>query len=855
MSKIIELAKKNLHYLKRVFLISVVVVIIFEMVNLSKTLDFAQIRTLFSQIPLWQILLLTFIGLISEVPEIGYDVILNKMLDRKPNKRHLAETSWITNTINNLVGFGGVISIGLRSTFYNDKEDNKTFANAVSKVFLFALSGLSFFSLLSFVLTFFIPKTSFVSHYWLWLLGGSLYFPLVFLITRRKKEGLLGGLKRADGLKLLLVSILEWSGVLLSFLSIGFVLKIPVNLLDVIPLFIAASVIGIASMMPGSIGSFDLIMIMGLSSFHLEKETIIMWLLLYRLFYYIFPFLLGVILFLKNLTGSFNTRFAGIPRELTKELAHKALTFLLYFSGIMLILSGTIPGAFNRFSLLRHLNFISFHFISQIFLLILGYLLILIGRGISARVIKAYPIAIVLIATTLIYTILRDFSWGILFYLSLLLVFTIFSKKELFRTQLVYSWEMKIVDYVILGVLTLFYLVMGVYNLPSRTHKKIPDYFIFPNERVWLLGFIGILIMAFVMVLLIHYLTLPKKRIGIPVNERRVAQFLEEKGGNTDSQLVFLGDKDVYFYQKDNEDLVMFQFRIYADKLMIMGDPSGDETYFVEAIEELIEKADVLGYKLVFYEVSEQFLVILHDFGFDFMKMGEAAKVYLPDFSISGKKYRGQRAIMNRFTKENYTFAVLQPPFDTQTMTRLKEISDEWLHGRTEKGFSLGFFNENYLARGPIAVVKNEEGNIVAFANIMPTYSKEIGTIDLMRYDRSVPNGVMDYLFIQLFNYMKEEQIEYFDLGMAPLANVGTSRKSFLQERIAFLIFNFGSTLYSFQGLKDYKEKYASAWKPKYTLYSRDSSLIITMIQLLIVDDTPVVKGKRSVFEKVFRRQ
>ena len=43
---------------------------------------------------------------------------------------------------------------------------------------------------------------------------------------------------------------------------------------------------------------------------------------------------------------------------------------------------------------------------------------------------------------------------------------------------------------------------------------------------------------------------------------------------------------------------------------------------------------------------------------------------------------------------------------------------------------------------------------------------------------------------------MKTENIHYFNLGMAPLANVGQSRKSFIQERIAALIYEFGSEIY-----------------------------------------------------------
>lgn len=176
--------------------------------------------------------------------------------------------------------------------------------------------------------------------------------------------------------------------------------------------------------------------------------------------------------------------------------------------------------------------------------------------------------------------------------------------------------------------------------------------------------------------------------------------------------------------------------------------------------------------------------MILHEFGYDFIKFGERAHVYLPDFTLSGKKMKGQRSSFNKVIKEGYQFDVIHPPFTNEIIKQLRSVSDEWLNGRKEKGFSLGFFSEDYLQRAPIAVIKNTEQEIVAFANFMPTYTKNIGTIDLMRHSpEKAPGGTMDFLFINLFQYMRDEMgIEYFDLGMAPLANVGTSRKVLLKS-------------------------------------------------------------------------
>ena len=36
-------------------------------------------------------------------------------------------------------------------------------------------------------------------------------------------------------------------------------------------------------------------------------------------------------------------------------------------------------------------------------------------------------------------------------------------------------------------------------------------------------------------------------------------------------------------------------------------------------------------------------------------------------------------------------------------MQEMKAVSDIWLNGRKEKGFSLGFFDEAYLQQAPIA--------------------------------------------------------------------------------------------------------------------------------------------------------
>ncbi|HIB1905134.1 TPA: bifunctional lysylphosphatidylglycerol flippase/synthetase MprF [Enterococcus faecium] len=803
----IQWLKNHLGLFKTIFLISVIVIIVGELMSIGKTLSIQQLGETFATIPIWKSGLMLLIGLVSVLPMIGYDIILNRMLEQKQNPRYLFETSWLINTINNIAGFGGFVSVGLRSELYGQKKESRNVIQALSKVFLFLMAGLSIYSLLSFLLVVFTPVAPFLKQYWIWLIGGGLYFPVVFLFTTFKKKGFLGGTSLKTQGQLLLVSLLEWSGVLFSFLSVGYLMEIRIDLWQTI------------------------------------------------------PFLIGIVFFFKNIGSTFDQRYSGIPKQLATEIAHKIVVVLLYFSGIMLVLSATIPQAFTEFRWLHSLNPLKFHFIIQFPSILLGFLLIVMGRGIAARVKRAYLPTIFLIALALFYVLLSDFSFTPVIFLSILLLIILASKNELFREQLIYSWEWRTIDGIIIGALTLLYIVIGVYNLPDFPHRRhhFISFFLFPSEKIWFSGLLAIIAVSFMIVLFVHFLQGEKKQIGEAFNEEKALKILTTYGGNSDSQLIFLKDKRMFAYEKDGEPTVLLQFACFNNKCIVMGDPSGKKEDFPEAIEAFIEETDRLCYLPVFYETSEEIVMILHEFGYDFIKMGEEAYVDLNSFTTSGKKMKGTRAVLNRIEREGFTFDVLQPPFSAEQMSIFKNISDNWLGSRKEKGFSLGFFSEDYLQRAPIAVVKNTQEEIVAFATIMPTYTNnKVGTIDLMRYDpKKAPSGSMDFLFLHLFAYMKEEHIQWFNLGMAPLSNVGTSRKSFLQERIAYLVYEFGSHFYSFHGLREYKSKYATNWVSRYTLYSRDSWIAYVMIALLIIDNAPVeqTQGRISGLKKWIRRK
>jgi phosphatidylglycerol lysyltransferase len=151
-------------------------------------------------------------------------------------------------------------------------------------------------------------------------------------------------------------------------------------------------------------------------------------------------------------------------------------------------------------------------------------------------------------------------------------------------------------------------------------------------------------------------------------------------------------------------------------------------------------------------------------------------------------------------------------------MPTLRAISEAWLDEKNtrEKGFSLGFFDPDYLARGPLAVVRRD-GEIVAFANLLLGGNHEELSIDLMRYlPGRAPGGMMDYLFLELMLWGRGEGYRWFSLGMAPFSGFDVRTLAPLWSRAGAFLFRQGEHFYNFRGVRQYKEKFDPVWEPRY---------------------------------------
>jgi phosphatidylglycerol lysyltransferase len=199
------------------------------------------------------------------------------------------------------------------------------------------------------------------------------------------------------------------------------------------------------------------------------------------------------------------------------------------------------------------------------------------------------------------------------------------------------------------------------------------------------------------------------------------------------------------------------------------------------------------------------------------LKLGEEARVPLTAFSLEGGARKGLRYTQRKLEKEGCRFEIMSPESVPTRLQELKSISDAWLMDKStrEKGFSLGFFQPDYIERCPVAIVIRNE-RIEAFANVWTGAQREELSLDLMRYLPQAPDGVMEYLFIRLMMWGKEQGYRWFNLGMAPLSGLEDRALTPLWNRLGAFVFRYGEHFYNFQGLRRYKEKFDPQWRPKY---------------------------------------
>ncbi len=232
------------------------------------------------------------------------------------------------------------------------------------------------------------------------------------------------------------------------------------------------------------------------------------------------------------------------------------------------------------------------------------------------------------------------------------------------------------------------------------------------------------------------------------------------------------------------------------------------------------------GLKEIYYRVPKESLPVYHELSKKSLFLGQEGVVDLYSFSLEGGEKKSIRNALNKIKEQGYTTHINTPPLRDGLIQKLKAVSDEWLKltEREEIIFSQGMFVEKEIKEQTVISIENSEEKIIAFLNIITDYVKNEGTYDLLRKTADAPNGIMDYILIELFNYFKANGVQFINLGFAPMSGLDDPH-NFTEKSIKFAYEKIRSFSH-YKGQRDYKDKFNPRWNDKYLIYSNDYDLL-----------------------------
>lgn len=604
--------------------------------------------------------------------------------------------------------------------------------------------------------------------------------------------------------RVLLVGLLDWGLAAAVFLAVLRAAGVPADGRDVIWFFLGQA-IGLVSLVPGGLGTADAFWLGRLPG---PSGTVAAALLAYRGIYYLLPWA-GASLALLRIAAGRGAAWLPVTRAV--------LASLLAAAGGLLLLSAAAPVLFLRLRTLERIMPLPVLELSHLSATLLGALLLVVARGLAKGYRAAHRIGVAGALAGALTCLLKGLDIEEALLLAGVAVLLVAQAPFFRQPSRGDSFGWRGLGLLILGVFVFVTFGLATHDADALTKTAVSTFHHHAEAARFLRG-AAVLGLATTVATVWVVLRTP---VGFsPPTRDEIAGALAvhaRYGRHAIPLMVANGDKAIWARPESG----MCTYRVIGPYLVAYSDPSVRAGAAEEFLDGLLGFAREIDRRVLFYQISTEWIPPLHDRGYHFFKLGEEAHVDLAAFTIAGAANKGLRGSVRHVERAGVAFSVVPAAEVPPLLPELRRVSDTWLaaKGAREKQFSVGHFDEAYLATFPCALVRSTAGAIVAFANLLPGPERVELSIDLMRHGPDAPAGTMDFLFVHLFAWGRGEGYRWFNLGMAPLATVGVARGARGSERLAHLFSLHGQHWYNFQGLRQYKEKFHPHWVPRYLAY------------------------------------
>ncbi|MGH8524473.1 MAG: lysylphosphatidylglycerol synthase domain-containing protein, partial [Gammaproteobacteria bacterium] len=205
-------------------------------------------------------------------------------------------------------------------------------------------------------------------------------------------------------------------------------------------IFALAMMAGSMSNVPGGIGVFETVLLLGLPE--IPPAALLGSVLLFRCVYYLSPLSLAAILFAAYelvLRRTRILRIHGAATDWLAEIGPQIMGVIIVFAGVVLLFSGAIPTYGERLRILRDSVPLGIVEIAQLVASAAGLGLIILARGISLRLSKAYGLSVLLLGLGIPAVLLKGLDYQEAVILATVLIVLLPTRAEFQRHASLFS--------------------------------------------------------------------------------------------------------------------------------------------------------------------------------------------------------------------------------------------------------------------------------------------------------------------------------------------------------------------------------------------------------------------------------
>ena len=616
-------------------------------------------------------------------------------------------------------------------------------------------------------------------------------------------------------------------------------------------MLIAAFSIGIlfwiVSITPQGIGVVEGTMALVLASLGVPAERSAIIALAFRGLTFWLPLLIGFVLARRLQT------FRGAPRAAADTSSIRIVSLLTAGMGIINILSAVTPSLTDRLHVLEAYSPFGVSTGGHLTIALSGFALLLLANGLWRRKQTAWLMTVAVLAISIPAHLIKGLDYEEAILAGALLLWLVQLRPHFHARSDPPSIRQGVAAVLAAFAFTLVYGIAGFYLLDRHFNVNFGFWDAARQTIVMFTQFydpglqpitsfgryfadsiyvVGAMTAAYGMLMLIRPVLARRRATHA---ERAQARTIVEAHGHTSmARLTLLPDKLYHFSPGQSVIAYMVEDRI----AVTLGDPIGpaeDASAIIHEFDEFCQRND---WRPAFYQVLPDYLDLYRAAGFACVCIGHEGIVDLAAFTLAGGENKGIRSAFNHMTKLGYRAELVHPPHPAELLDELRGVSTEWLtsmHGY-EKRFSVGWFDDTYLNDCRIMLIRNPQGSVDAFANIITEFQADEITIDLMRHRQSAAHGHMDFLFASLFGWAQQNGYRSFNLGLSGLSGVGEKAGDPAIERTLHYVYEHVNQFYNFKGLHEFKQKFHPAWSPRYLVYPGAVSLPAVAIALIRAD-------------------